>query len=43
VLSYGEYERLRARHRLSDDELAAIAASEMEHGFEHLNAELEEQ
>jgi hypothetical protein len=28
---------------LSDDELAAIGASEMEHGFKHLNAELEEQ
>jgi hypothetical protein len=33
----------RARHRLSDDELAAIGASGMEHGFEHLNAELEGQ
>jgi prevent-host-death family protein len=50
VLSYGEYERLSARDRraarvedLSDDKLAAIGASEMEHGFEHFNAELEEQ
>ena len=45
VLSYGEYERLCAHDRraarvenLSDDELAAIGASEMEHGFEHVNA-----
>jgi hypothetical protein len=50
VLSYGEYERLSARDRraarvedLSDDKLAAIGASEMEHGFEHFTAELEEQ
>jgi prevent-host-death family protein len=50
ALSYGEYERLSARDRraarvedLSNDELAAIGASEMEHGFKHLNAGLEEQ
>jgi prevent-host-death family protein len=43
VLSYREYERLSARDRLSDDELAAIGSSKIEHGFEHLNAELEEQ
>jgi prevent-host-death family protein len=50
VRSFGEYERLRARDRptarvedLGDDELEAIEASEMEPGFAHLNAELEEQ
>lgn len=49
VLSYDEYERLRARDRravraedLSDEDIAAIEASEMAPGYEHLNAELEE-
>lgn len=48
VLSYDEYERLRARDRravraenLTDEDLAAIEASEMSPGFEHLDAELE--
>lgn len=48
VLSYDEYERLRARDRravkaedLSDEDLAALEASEMAPGYEHLNAELE--
>lgn len=48
VLSYDEYERLRARDRravraenLTDEDLAAIEASEMAPGFEHLDAELE--
>jgi hypothetical protein len=45
VPSYGEYERLSARDRraarvedLCDDELAAIGASEMGHGLEHVKA-----
>jgi len=49
VLSYDEYERLRARDRravraedLTDEDIAAIEASEMAPGYEHLNAELEE-
>ena len=42
VLSYGNTSG-RARDRLSDDELATIGASGMEHGFEHLNSELEGQ
>jgi prevent-host-death family protein len=48
VLSYDEYQRLRARDRrairaedLGEEEIAAIAASEMEPGFEHLDAEFE--
>lgn len=48
VLSYDEYERLRARDRravraedLSDEDIAAIEASEMAPGYEHLDAELE--
>jgi prevent-host-death family protein len=48
VLSYDEYERLRARDRravraedLTDEDIAAIEASEMAPGYEHLNAELE--
>ena len=46
VLSYDEYERLRARDRravraedLTDEDIAALEASEM--GYEHLDAELE--
>jgi prevent-host-death family protein len=49
VLSYDEYERLRARDRravraqdLTDEDIAAIEASEIAPGYEHLNAELEE-
>jgi prevent-host-death family protein len=49
VLSYDEYERLRARERravraedLTDEDIAAIEASEMAPGYEHLNAEIEE-
>jgi len=49
VLSYDEYERLRARDRravraedLTDEDIAALEASEMAPGYEHLNAELEE-
>lgn len=49
VLSYDEYERLRARDRravraedLTDEEIAAIEASEMAPGYEYLDAELEE-
>ena len=49
VLSYDEYERLRARDRravraqdLTDEDIAAIEASEMAPGYEHLDAELEE-
>jgi prevent-host-death family protein len=49
VLSYDEYERLRARERravraedLTDEDIAAIEASEMAPGYEHLNAEVEE-
>ncbi|MFH0297877.1 type II toxin-antitoxin system prevent-host-death family antitoxin [Bradyrhizobium sp. 31Argb] len=48
VLSYDEYERLRARDRravraedLTDEDIAAIEASEMAPGYEHLDAELE--
>jgi prevent-host-death family protein len=47
VLSYDEYERLRARDRravraedLTDEDIAAIEASEMGPGYEHLDAEL---
>lgn len=49
VLSYDEYERLRARDRravraedLSDEDIAALETSEMAPGYEHLDAELEE-
>jgi prevent-host-death family protein len=48
VLSYDEYERLRARDRravraqdLTDEDIAALEASEMTPGYEHLDAELE--
>jgi len=48
VLSYDEYRRLKARDRravrtedLSDEEIAAIEASAMAPGFEHLDAEAE--
>ena len=48
VLSYDEYERLRARDRravraedLTDEDIAALEASEMVPGYEHLDAELE--
>jgi len=48
VLSYDEYERLRARDRravraedLTDEDIAALEASEMAPGYEPLNAELE--
>jgi prevent-host-death family protein len=48
VLSYDEYERLRARDRravraedLTDEDIAALEASEMGPGYEHLDAELE--
>jgi prevent-host-death family protein len=48
VLSYEEYERLRDRDRravraedLTDEDIAALEASEMAPGYEHLNAELE--
>ncbi|SCB50370.1 type II toxin-antitoxin system prevent-host-death family antitoxin [Rhizobium multihospitium] len=48
VLSYDEYERLRARDRravraeeLTEDDIAALEASEMAPGYEHLDAELE--
>jgi prevent-host-death family protein len=48
VLSYDEYERLRARDRravraedLTDEDIAALEASEMAPGYEHLNAEFE--
>ena len=48
VLSYDEYERLRARDRravraenLTDEDIAAIEASEMAPGSEHLDAEIE--
>lgn len=47
VLSYDEYERLRARDRravraedLTDEDIAALEASEMAPGYEHLDAEL---
>jgi prevent-host-death family protein len=49
VLSYDEYERLRARDRravraedLPDEDIAALETSEMAPGYEHLDAELEE-
>ncbi|CAH1696103.1 Antitoxin [Hyphomicrobiales bacterium] len=48
VLSYDEYERLSARDRravraedLTDEDIAALEASEMAPGLEHLNAELD--
>ena len=48
VLSYDEYERLGARDRravkaedLTEEDIAALEASEMAPGYEHLNAELE--
>ena len=48
VLSYDEYERRRARDRravraedLTDEDIAALEASEMAPGYEHLDAELE--
>jgi prevent-host-death family protein len=48
VLSYDEYERLRARDRravraedLTDEDVAALEASEMGPGYEHLDAELQ--
>lgn len=48
VLSYDEYERLSARDRravraedFTDEDLAALEASEMAPGYEHLNAEYE--
>lgn len=48
VLSYDEYERLRARDRravraedLTDEDIDALEASEMAPGYEHLDAELE--
>lgn len=48
VLSYDEYQRLSARDRravraqdLTDEDIAALEASEMAPGYEHLNAELE--
>jgi prevent-host-death family protein len=48
VLSYDEYERLRARDRravraedLTDEDIAALEASEMGPGYEHLDAELQ--
>ncbi|MGX9394122.1 type II toxin-antitoxin system prevent-host-death family antitoxin (plasmid) [Nitrobacteraceae bacterium UC4446_H13] len=48
VLSYDEYERLSARDQgavraadLTDEDIAAVEASEMVPGFEHLNAELD--
>jgi prevent-host-death family protein len=48
VLSYDEYERLRARDRravraedLTDEDIAALEASEMAPGYGHLDAELE--
>ena len=49
VLSYDEYERLRARDRravraedLTDEDIAALETSEMAPGYEHLDAELVE-
>ena len=48
MLSYAEYQRLAARDRgvvrlddWTDAEIAALAASEMLPGYEHLDAELE--
>ncbi len=49
VLSYAEYERLKARDRRmvtlddwSDDDLKALQDARMEPGLEHLDAELED-
>jgi prevent-host-death family protein len=48
VLSYEEYERLRARDRravraedLTDEDIAALEASEMGPGYEYLDAEFQ--
>ena len=48
VLSYDEYRRLKARDRrvmrtedLSEEEIAAVEASAMAFGVEHLDAELD--
>ena len=46
VLSYDEYERLRARTagrfgRRTDEDIAALEASEVGPGYEHLDAELQ--
>jgi prevent-host-death family protein len=48
VLSYDEYERLRARDRravraenLTDEDIAALETSAMAPGYEHLDVELE--
>ena len=48
VLSYDEYERLRAQDRravraedLTDEDIAALEASEVGPGYEHLDAELQ--
>jgi prevent-host-death family protein len=48
VLSYDEYERLSSRDRravraqdLTDEDIAALEASEMAPGYEHLDAEFE--
>ena len=48
VLSYDEYERLRARDRravraedLTDEDIAALEVSEVGPGYEHLDAELQ--
>ena len=48
VLSYEEYERLRDRDRravraedLTDEDIAALEASETAPGYEHLDAELQ--
>ena len=48
VLSYDEYERLRARDRravraedLTDEDIAALEAGEMGPGYEHLDAEFQ--
>ena len=48
VLSYDEYERLRGRDRravraedLTDEDIAALEASEMRPGYEDLDAELQ--
>jgi prevent-host-death family protein len=48
VLSYDEYERLRARDRravraedLTDEDIAALEASEVGPGYEPLDAELQ--
>lgn len=49
VLSYDEYERLRARDRravraedLTEEDIAALEGSAMAPGYEHLDAEIEE-